>query len=502
MQEVEKEDSPKLRKLYTQQSMTSGYQFRVHNSSFVNLRRGLMERVFFVENKETKTLEACPEPKPHVFKHLRPLKKLFVRYCGFHTPISAQEFVDCYQGRKRTIYQQAADSLGERALEAKDSQLKTFIKAEKFNLSAKPDPAPRVIQPRAPRYNVELGKYLKKYEHHAYRALDKIWGGPTVMKGYSVEEVGMHIWNAWSDFQIPVAVGFDMSRFDQHVSESALEFEHSCYAACFKGDQHLINLLKMQLRNHGIGFASNGIIRYTKEGCRMSGDMNTALGNCLLACLITKYITTGIRARLINNGDDCVLICEKSDLHHVVSNLTTKWLEFGFNCIAEDPVYEIEEIRFCQMAPIYDGETWLMVRDPKISLSKDSFSMVPWNTIKVAKQWMKAVGQCGIRVAGGVPIVQEYYQAYIRVGDGVKENRNIVEQSAAGFYKMAEHSKRGYTKVSEEARFSFWKAFGIEPDLQIAIENAFRTNLITCEVGETPLDLADPISWTLRQTPK
>lgn len=77
-----------------------------------------------------------------------------------------------------------------------------------------------------------------------------------------------------------------------------------------------------------------------------------------------------------------------------------------------------------------------------------------------------------------------------------------MEQSASGFYKMAEHSKRGYTEISEEARFSFWKAFGIEPDLQIAIENVFKTNLITCEVGETPLDLADPISWTLRQTSK
>lgn len=496
MVEVEKTGTPKLRKLFTQREMHSGYEFRVHNHSYKNLRRGLLERVFYVE--KNKELVPCPSPEANVFAELKYLGKRFGNICGFHAPISAEQFVDCYSGRKRTIYQQAAESLTERALEWKDGSLKTFVKAEKFNISLKPDPAPRVIQPRSPRYNVELGKYLKKYEHKAYKSLDKIWGGPTVMKGYTMDEIGMHIRGAWDQFQIPVAIGFDMSRFDQHVSVPALVFEHQCYLRSFKGDYNLKDLLAMQLTNHGVGFASDGMIRYTKKGCRMSGDMNTALGNCLLACLITKHIMKGKRSRLINNGDDCVLICEQSDVGFVVSNLTTQWSRFGFNCIAETPVYEIEEIRFCQMAPIYDGKSWVMVREPSVQLSKDAFSLTHWNSVKNAKQWFKAVGQCGVRVAGGIPVVQEYYQAYIRnAGDvnDAKMNRDLTE---SGFWMMSKGSKRGYGMVSEECRFSFWKAFGVTPDQQIALENHLSQVRIDCEL-ETPYENpADILQWIMK----
>lgn len=496
MIEMDANAPPKLRRLYVQNGLTSGYEFRVHNHSYKNLRRGLLERVFYVEN-ENKELEACPRPIPGSFREMGYLRRRFHRICGNHSRISATQFVDCYQGRKRTIYENARESLLERGLERKDGDLKTFIKAEKFNVSLKKDPAPRVIQPRSPRYNVELGRYLKKFEHHAYKTLDSIWGGPTVMKGYTVEEVALHIREAWTQFQTPVAVGFDMSRFDQHVSVAALEFEHSCYLACFKGDAWLEELLKMQLSNHGVGFASNGLIRYTKKGCRMSGDMNTALGNCLLACLITKHILK-VKGRLINNGDDCVFICESSDLPHVVSNLTTGWRKFGFKCIAEDPVYEIEEIRFCQMAPIFDGETWVMVRDPEISMSKDCYSLVHWNNERNAKQWLKAVGQCGMRIAGGVPVVQEFYQKYIDTGGDVKMSKGISEQSAAGIYMMAEKSKRGYREISQEARYSFYKAFGVTPDQQIALESNIRNVSINVQLGPGG-EPAESLLWLLRK---
>ena len=232
MIEVDGQCPPRERKLYVQNAITTGYEYRVHNHSYANLRRGLLERVFYVErNKE---LVSCPQPEPGSFKEMGYLRRRFHRVCGNHSRISANDLVDCYQGRKRTIYENAAASLLDRAIERKDGDLKTFIKAEKFNVNLKSDPAPRVIQPRSPRYNVELGRYLKKYEHHAYKALDKIWGGPTVMKGYTTEEVAQHIWSAWNQFQTPVAIGFDMSRFDQHVSVAALEFEHSCYLACFE----------------------------------------------------------------------------------------------------------------------------------------------------------------------------------------------------------------------------------------------------------------------------
>lgn len=496
MVEVEKPGPHKLRKLYAQNFMGTGLNYRVHNHSFQNLRRGLLERVFYVEDKEKGGLKACPSPHQGAFKELAYLRRRFAQMCRRHTRISTEEFVDCYHGRKKTIYQNAAASLTDRPLDRKDAALKTFIKAEKFCVEMKPDPAPRVIQPRSPRYNTELGVYLKKYEHDAYRALDKIWGGVTVMKGYSVEEVGEHISSAWGQFQIPVAIGFDMSRFDQHVSVPALQFEHSCYLEAFKYDRRLQTLLSWQLKNFGSGFADNGVIRYKVNGCRMSGDMNTALGNCLLACLITKHLMRDLNCRLVNNGDDCVLFCESTDLPHVVSNLTTGWRKFGFTCIAEDPVYTLEEVRFCQMAPVFDGDQYIMVRDPRVSMSKDSYSLVHWNNEKNAKQWMSSVGKCGERITGGVPIVQNFYRKYQQVAGEVKEN-GISEASAAGIYMMSRFSKRAFAPPSEESRYSFFLAFGILPDAQIAAEEAIDRMEGSTTFGPVG-ELADPtLKWII-----
>lgn len=495
MIEMEKTGPHKLRKLYAQNFMSTGLDYRVHNHSFQNLRRGLLERVFYVEDKEKGGLKACPQPYQGAFKELAYLRRRFVMYCKNHTRISTNDFVDCYHGRKRTIYQNAADSLLDRPLDRKDAALKTFIKAEKFCINAKPDPAPRVIQPRSPRYNTELGRYLKKYEHDAYRALDKIWGGVTVMKGYSVEQVGQHIASAWNQFQIPVAVGFDMSRFDQHVSVPALDFEHSCYLGSFKYDRQLQQLLSWQKRNFGVAFADNGMIRYKKDGCRMSGDMNTALGNCLLACLITRHLMGRLNCRLVNNGDDCVLFCESTDLPHVVSNLTTGWRKFGFTCIAEEPVYTLEHVRFCQMAPVFDGESYVMVRDPKVSISKDSFSLVHWNNEKNAKQWMKAVGQCGEKITGGIPIVQDFYKKYQDIAGDVRDAKNV-EATAAGIYMMSHFSRRAYREPTQEARYSFYLAFNILPDEQVAIEANIRQLEWSTEFGPGG-DLADRVlQWT------
>ncbi len=114
------------------------------------------------------------------------------------------------------------------------------------------------------------------------------------MKGMDVRTVAKVLREKWDMFPNPVAIGLDASRFDQHVSVPALEFEHSVYLSCFKQKKHrerLAKLLKLQLENHCTGYAEDGVIKYTTTGTRMSGDMNTSLGNCVLMCsLIHSYL--------------------------------------------------------------------------------------------------------------------------------------------------------------------------------------------------------------------
>jgi len=83
------------------------------------------------------------------------------------------------------------------------------------------------------------------------------------------------------------------------------------------GDRgHLKYLLDMQLENKGVSYVDGYKFKYRTDGCRMSGDMNTSSGNCMIMCiLLGSYLDTlGVDYRFANNGDDCVIILESRHL--------------------------------------------------------------------------------------------------------------------------------------------------------------------------------------------
>jgi hypothetical protein len=143
---------------------TNGVDYRVHNGSKNNLERGIVERVFYVQ--QDGGFRRPPAAVPLAYQQkLSEFKKLLCKLSVRTTPYTNEEFLATYRGRKLAVYSKAITSLKSRPVCVKDSYVSTFVKAEKVNFSSKSDPAPRVIQPRNPRYNVVVGKYIKKIEH-------------------------------------------------------------------------------------------------------------------------------------------------------------------------------------------------------------------------------------------------------------------------------------------------------------------------------------------------
>lgn len=506
-----KDTDPKLRHIYRIAYLGDQYQFGLHHASAVNLERGLSERVFMVKNpnkRSEKDPAFIPTPQPQVGAftsvRMKSFRKFIARACGSRAPISPEQFLRYYDGGKLRTYSSAVDSLKERAVCKADARLSTFIKAEKLNLTLKPDPAPRVIQPRHPRYNVEVGRYLKPLEHDIYKAIDKLFGSPTIFKGLSVEQMGSRIHQKMCKFPRPCAIGFDASRFDQHVSVDALRFEHSIYLDIYNHPELLTHLLKWQIHNEGVGFARDGFFKYSVDGCRMSGDMNTSLGNCILASLISlDFIQThNLTAELINNGDDNVLICSVDDEEVVRKHLYNHWLKFGFEVVCEDPVYITEQIEFCQMKPVFDGTNYIMVRKPDISMSKDSYSINPFYTVASARKWCRAVGECGLSLTGGIPIKQEYYTCMIRNGID-KGSIDKSNEFISGFTRLSRDSNRKYRAIHPACRYSFYLAFGYTPDEQVAMEDYYRNLELPWAYGPsgTPARAHECLLLKLRPTP-
>jgi hypothetical protein len=446
--------------------------------------RGVTERVFFVKGDNGFTRP--PRPEPRVFEQrLATTATELAKFLPSTAPVNHGDFVAMYSGRKRAIYQSALDSIrAGRTSVAEDAKLQVFVKYEKTDRTTKADPVPRIISPRNPRFNIRVGRYLKPLEHKLFDSLADLFGHTTVIKGYNATRSAQILREKWEMFRQPVAVGLDASRFDQHVSLDALRWEHQVYLKCFPQGKHkrrLAALLKLQEVNHCEGFVPDGRIRYTVEGTRMSGDMNTSLGNCLLMCSMVHAFgrDTGVDIQLANNGDDCVVFMERSDLERFMAPLSGWFLSMGFNMTVEAPVYDFCELEFCQTKPIFDGREWIMCRNISTAIVKDSVMLKNWDGADQYKGWLDAVGTGGMALAGQIPIFQELYQLYRRSGAKRKIPMELLPWS---FRSLGEGVNRQYGVVHPECRSSFYFAFGVTPDEQECLERHYRSMRLGSEL--------------------
>jgi hypothetical protein len=447
---------------------TNGVQFGVHNNNVENLQRAILERVYLV--KGDSGFQTPPKPNaPMLKERLRKFYEHFSRKDLSTTPFTSSEFLATYWGRKRSAYERALQSLTDKIFVNSDARLRAFVKAEKTNLSSKQNPAPRVIQPRDIRFNATIGPYIKKIEYEIYHEIANIFGATTVSKGLNNRDLGNLIQQKWEKFDNPLAIGLDASRFDQHVSVDMLRWEHSVYRLYYTHDVLFDRLLQLQILNHGVGVADDGVIHYTVEGCRMSGDMNTALGNCLIMCaMIYSYMAPkNVKYELINNGDDCVLFLEK-DAFHKLHDLSTWFHEMGFTMKIEKPVSIIEEVVFCQTQPVWDGTQYIMVRDPRIVLTKDLISFLPLSCERDWKAQCQAISDSGVATYGHIPILGQFYSW---LDMKVKPYANI--DYFSGLHTGARGLSYGLQAPVDDCRVSFWRAFDIIPERQIEVENYY-----------------------------
>jgi hypothetical protein len=239
-------------------------------------------------------------------------------------------------------------------------------------------------------------------------------------------------------------------------------------------DKELARLLKFQLHNVGVSYCHDGKIKYHTSGGRGSGDMNTSLGNSIIMCAIVWcwLQKCGVDARLANNGDDCVVIMERNNLETFSRGFTEFTKTLGFTMVVEPPVYEFEQIEFCQTHPVLASGEWRMVRNYSTAREKDSLCLFPLTEKGAIQSWLYAVGECGLALTSGVPIFQEMYTSYMRNGKPSNMANAVFMQSGSRMMSRGMDSKR--EPVDTEARVSFFKAFGVTPDEQVAMEQYYR----------------------------
>lgn len=201
----------------------------------------------------------------------------------------------------------------------------------------------------------------------------------------------------------------------------------------------------------------------------MSGDINTSLGNYLLMCSMVfgfmRYC--GINEySLANCGDDCVLIIEKRCLKQVQAKLPGYFLNLGYTMKVEEPVFQLEEIEFCQAHPVNFQGGWKMVRNVRTAMSKDSHCVNNINDEQTRRAWSNAQHVGGRALSAGIPVVDKFYSRF-KLYDPPRKHQRI--DTVTNVHKW--RGSGGDYVITPESRASFWQAFKLTGDEQIALED-------------------------------
>jgi len=400
------------------------------------------------------------------------------------------EFLQEYSGRKRELNEQAIESLLTGGFKRHFSFVNTFVKPEWINKPA--DKAPRCIQPRDRRFNCWIGRYIKPIERQVYKALNEMYGGVVVAKGLNAQQRGVALREHWDALRNPVAVVLDVSRFDQHVSKEALEFEHSIYEWFFPASKEFHRKLAMMRNNIGFARCRDGSVKYNVEGRRMSGDMSTALGNVILMVAVLVSFMERYSEdlwRIFDDGDDCVLLVERDLVNSIKASIQSWFKSLGFKLKIEQVTDVFERVSFCQSSPIYDGTQWVMCRDPRMVLEKDLCQVKMFRTEREWQEKCIAISGCGLALAGNLPIFWRFYAMLGKFGSEKSgELHTGMDYLAAGLSTKC-------VEPTDATRLSFYRAFDITPHEQKLIESYWDTiQPEWATPGPEGLLVEDPIS--------
>lgn len=427
-----------------------------------------------------RVLGEVPLPSPFGLSKLEKSVRLLARRVGRWPTLSREEFVAKFVGRRRSRYQTALETLEREPLCRRDAFVNAFVKPEKFNPADKENPDPRMIQFRNARYNIELGRVLRRAEEKLYRLK-----GPTglrcVAKGLNMRDRARLLKKKMHQFSNPVVYSIDASRWDKHISIDVLKLEHLFWRLTC--DLSVVQLLKLQEKNK---VRTQQGVKYVVKGNRMSGDMNTGCGNIVLMLAMVFAIMGELKLNkwdFFDDGDDCLIIVDKLE-EDKLKTLQACFLEFGQEIKLENRAEELEQVVFCQCKPVQLPAGWTMVRNWKKVLSQDACGVRRWNVPKLVRPMLNAIGQCELALHPGCPIIQEYALACIRNGDGTVPKGFFDDEEI--YYKLGRgnySSELNYEPVAipSFARESFARAYNVSIQEQLDIESKLRAWVVETE---------------------
>jgi hypothetical protein len=289
-------------------------------------------------------------------------------------------------------------------------------------------------------------------------------------------------------FGNPVVYSIDCKRFDQHVSREQLKISHMIYRSCHS-DPEFEDLMKQTLNNRCFTF---GGWRYKTRGRRMSGDMDTALGNCLIMVTMVIAFMKSVELKeyeMFVDGDDTLLIVSKENEHKIVG-LVEAFLRYGHEIKLEGRAERYEDVVWCQAKVCDFSQGPLMVRDWRKVLSAMCAGTRHWHE-RDYKPMARGVGLCLLAVCPGVPIIQAFALKLAGLSNKINEEIYMADIMFKVRPVCKDISKVKPGDVTDHNRDEFERVFGVPFDEQKRIENAING----WAIGGGHRDIPDEIAY-------
>nr|QZZ63333.1 hypothetical protein [Nelson wasp-associated virus 1] len=399
--------------------------------------------------------EACKEFKKVIYGLSRQIGKV--------RSATIQDVLRGKTGRRKKRFMQGILELRDQGVMRKDARITEMQKLEMYDSTKIATKEDRGIQFRTVKYNAALARELHNIEERVIGMHPD--GYHPVMKGATPQQRAERIAIGQSRFKKPLYLLLDHSRFDAHVNEYLLDQEHRFYLRCRRGNPFLRRLLRFQYINRG---RTKGGIGYVSRAKRMSGDINTGLGNTVLNyCMLRAWLNcSGVNGHIYLDGDDSVIIVEDDDKGKLLP-VEEFMLNFGMVTICET-VTEFWKVEFCQSKPVLVDGTVRFVRNPHKVMATVGQSAEVLDPI-VAGDNLRASCLCELAMNGNCPVISKYCRRILDyVGNGpVRFSPSLLwkaEQYGIKFEAPPE------VEPSDESRYTMWRAWGIDPGMQEVYE--------------------------------
>lgn len=332
--------------------------------------------------------EYNPKLNLQLFKYIR---KFIIR----QEPWTEKQYLESITNiQKRKQYEQALEQL---QVEGQPrSYVQPFTKIEKMSLIKKYK-APRMIQGRHKTHNIAYGKFVKPLE----KSVTKYNPSTSQFFGKGDYDTQARKIKALAE-KYRYYTECDHSTFDAHVTKEQLEISHRFVRCCYE-QRHRREIKCLQKKMINNKTMSRTGDKYTVKATRMSGDVDTGFGNCLINYAILKSTLKDMKldGEVIVNGDDSIIFTNEPIDIKLAEQL---FKQYNMETKVNESVTNIHKVEFCRTKLVINSEgmpTMMIDPDRLIDIYGMQYKI---KTPKKYHQYLKETAMCNAVINKNNPI--------------------------------------------------------------------------------------------------